>query len=164
MDHRQDVSDRFSTVSTVGTFGTVGFETLVLSEPFRRFQILKSTALGVGAPQSECLAVKPIRGYGDDTQVLYHTNSLAWYKERVSLPPPLTHPSLPVSLEPFESAPLPLSKRNQVQHHPQTTLAAPTAHISSVSILESQPQVPGRSHVYYPNGVSHDMSFPISRS
>jgi len=42
----------------------------------------------LGAPQDERLAVKPIRGFGDDTQVLYHTNSLAWYKDSFNLPPP----------------------------------------------------------------------------
>jgi hypothetical protein len=75
MDYGQSEFDPFSTVSIVCTCRA---ETLVLSEPYRRFQVLKSTTYGLGAPQDEHLVIKPIRGYGDDTQVLYHTNSLAW--------------------------------------------------------------------------------------
>ena len=57
------------------------------SAGFRCLQVIKSTALGLGAPQGISLEVKAIDNRGIGFRSLFRTTNLAWMKQGFFLPP-----------------------------------------------------------------------------
>jgi hypothetical protein len=64
----------------------VDSESPFLGEPYRSFQFVKTSALGLGAPQGIAVMIHPIGGTSETPSPVYHTSKLLWMKQRLALP------------------------------------------------------------------------------
>jgi len=62
-------------------------EPRLLREPYRVFQVLKTTSLGLGAPQGFAIMIHPVGGRALSPSPAYHSSRLMWTHQRVHLPP-----------------------------------------------------------------------------
>ena len=60
----------------------MGPESSLLGEPYRSFQLVKTSALGLGAPQGIAVMIHPVRGTSETPSPVYHTSKLWWTKYR----------------------------------------------------------------------------------
>ena len=58
-----------------------------LGELYRSFQVVKTSALGLGAPQGFAVMIHPIGGTSQSPSPAYHTSKMWWTKQRPWLPP-----------------------------------------------------------------------------
>ena len=61
-----------------------------LGDPYRSFQVVKTTSMGLGAPQGFAVMIHPTGGSSDTPSRAYHTSKLWWPKQRYFLPPSFT--------------------------------------------------------------------------
>jgi hypothetical protein len=64
----------------------VGSESSPLGKPFCSFQLVKTSALGLGSPQGIAVMIHSIEGTSETPSPTYHTSKLWWTKQRLSLP------------------------------------------------------------------------------
>jgi hypothetical protein len=58
----------------------------VLGDPFRSFQVVKTSPMGLGAPQGLAGTIHPIGGTAETPSPAYHTSKMWWTKQRPWLP------------------------------------------------------------------------------
>jgi hypothetical protein len=66
----------------------VGSESSPFGEPYCSFQLVKTSALGLGSPQGIAVMIHPIGGTSENPSPAHHTSNLRRTKQRLSLPAP----------------------------------------------------------------------------